>query len=103
MKTSTLPPGWSGRRRTLSIVWRHPGAEDDTWRAVRRLLMTEPEAGSLLPASAVESLGQLIGCDGFGIGEADRTGYVLQAMTVPSGGIVARDISDRGGVKDSVA
>ena len=51
--------------------------------AVHRLLMAEPEAGVMLPSSAVEALGRLIGYDGFGIGESDRTGYCYRIMTVP--------------------
>jgi DNA-binding CsgD family transcriptional regulator len=51
--------------------------------AVHQLLMAEPEAGAMLPSSAMQSLGRLIGSDGFGIGESDRTGYCFQIMTVP--------------------
>jgi DNA-binding CsgD family transcriptional regulator len=51
--------------------------------AVHRLLMAEPEAGAMLPSSAVESLARLIGCDGFGIDQTDRTGYRLRQQTFP--------------------
>jgi hypothetical protein len=38
---------------------------------MRRLLLAEPEPDALLPHAAVESLTDLIGCDGFGSLEAD--------------------------------
>ena len=57
--------------------------DDHMQWAVRRLLMSEPEAGVMLPSSALESLGRLIGCDSFGIGETDRTGYSLRRVRFP--------------------
>ena len=41
--------------------------------AVRRLLMAEPEAGAMLPSSAMDALVQLVGCDRYGIGEIDTS------------------------------
>ncbi len=49
-------------------------------QAVRRLLMVEPEPGSVLPRPAVDALVQLIGCDRFGGNEADRTGYSIRGF-----------------------
>ena len=51
---------------------------------VRRLLTAEPEAGSLLPETALHAIGQLVGCDYSGISETDRTGYRLRGLTFPS-------------------
>jgi DNA-binding CsgD family transcriptional regulator len=57
---------------------------DRTQSAVRRLLVAEPEAGSLLSDGAMRALGQLVGCDGFGVFEADDTGLCLRQATFPS-------------------
>ena len=57
--------------------------DNRTQSAVRQLLMAEPEPGVMLPSPAVESLVRLIGCDGFGVGESDRTGYCFRIVTVP--------------------
>lgn len=58
--------------------------EDRTVAAVRRLLVAEPEAGSLLPDTALRALHQVVGCDVFGIAEADQTGYRLRGLNFPS-------------------
>lgn len=58
--------------------------DDRTRLGVRRLLMAEPEAGSLLPDTALHAIGQLVGCDYFGISETDRTGYRLRGLTFPA-------------------
>ena len=54
-----------------------------TQSAVHRLLMAEPETGAMLPASALEAVGQLVGNDGFGIAEADSGGRCLREITFP--------------------
>lgn len=51
--------------------------------AVHRLLMAEPESGAMLPAAALEAVGQLVGSDRFGIAEADRSGFCLRETTFP--------------------
>lgn len=56
---------------------------DRTQSAVHRLLLAEQEPGALLPSSAVEPLGRLIGCDWWGVGEADGTGYGLRVVEFP--------------------
>jgi DNA-binding CsgD family transcriptional regulator len=50
---------------------------------VRRLLLAEPDNDALLPSSAIEALTQLIGCDGFGVVEADNRGYLLRSQDFP--------------------
>ena len=57
--------------------------ESRTQSAIRRLLMAEPEPGTMLPTAALDALAQLVACDGFGIGEADRTGCLLWVATLP--------------------
>ncbi len=57
--------------------------DNRTQSAVRRLLMAEPVPGAMLPPTALDAAGQLIGCDGFGISKADRRGYSLQAASFP--------------------
>ncbi len=52
--------------------------------AIRRLLMVEPEPGSLLPDEALLALGQLVGCDVCGIDESDSTGLRLRYRVFPS-------------------
>jgi DNA-binding CsgD family transcriptional regulator len=51
--------------------------------AIRRFLMAEPEAHKLLPQPAVDALIQLIGCDRFGVCEADKTGYAFRRFALP--------------------
>jgi len=58
--------------------------EERTRLAVRRLLAAKPEAGSLLPDTALRAIGQLVDCDYMGISETDRTGYRLRELTFPS-------------------
>jgi DNA-binding CsgD family transcriptional regulator len=48
--------------------------------------MAEPEPGAMLPMDAIEALGDLIGADTFGIGEADRTGFQLRVQYYPDPG-----------------
>jgi len=57
--------------------------DDRMQSAVHRLLMAPPEAGSMLPSQALESLGRLVGSDRLGIAEADRSGYCLRIRTFP--------------------
>ena len=57
--------------------------QDRTQWAIHRLLAAEPEVGSLLPDTALQAIEHLVGCDLFGIGETDRTGYCLRALTFP--------------------
>jgi DNA-binding CsgD family transcriptional regulator len=52
--------------------------------AVRRLLLAEPEPDALLPRAAIEALPQLIGCDGFGVAEADGHGWLLRHLDLPT-------------------
>jgi DNA-binding CsgD family transcriptional regulator len=54
--------------------------------AIRRLLLAEPEPGAMLPQEAIEALGQLIGADLFGVGEADHTGCALRLRYYPDPG-----------------
>ena len=58
--------------------------EERTRLAVRRLLAEEPEAGGLLPVTAMRVFEHLVGCDFYGIGRYDRTGYRLQRLVFPS-------------------
>jgi DNA-binding CsgD family transcriptional regulator len=58
--------------------------QDRTLSAVRRLLVAEPEVGSLMPDTALRALHELIGCDAAGIGETDQTGYHLRGLSFPS-------------------
>ena len=51
--------------------------------AVRRLLMAEPEPGAMLPRQALHAVGQLVGCDAFGIGITDKAGFLLRETTFP--------------------
>lgn len=51
--------------------------------AVVGLLMAEPEAGALLPSTALESFGRLIRCDGYGVGESDSAGYCFRLVSFP--------------------
>ena len=62
--------------------------------AVRRLLMAEPEAGAMLPSSAMDALVQLVGCDRYGIGEIDNTGCALRLMHVPDEGPLDPQVCD---------
>jgi hypothetical protein len=62
--------------------------------AVHGLLAAEPDAGALLPSSALQSLGRLTGCDLLGIGECDRTGYCLRIMTLPHGEVRDPQVCD---------
>jgi DNA-binding CsgD family transcriptional regulator len=55
-----------------------------TLSAVRRLLVAEPEVGSLMPDTALWAIHEIIGCDAVGIGEADQTGYRLRQIDFPS-------------------
>jgi DNA-binding CsgD family transcriptional regulator len=48
--------------------------------------MAEPEPGEMLPDDAIEAAGALIGCDVFGIDEADHTGCALRGRHFPDGG-----------------
>jgi DNA-binding CsgD family transcriptional regulator len=57
--------------------------DNRTQSAIRRLLMAEPVPGAMLPPAAVEAAGQLVGCDLFGITEADRAGYRLRREIFP--------------------
>jgi len=57
--------------------------EDRAQSAIRRLLAVAPEAGRLLPDPALSAMTQLVGCDAFGIGETDETGYRLRQLTLP--------------------
>jgi len=54
-----------------------------TQSAVRRLLMSEPEPGAMLPREALQAVGQLVGCDVFGIGVSDRMGFLLRETSFP--------------------
>lgn len=58
--------------------------ENRAQSAIRRLLMLEPEPGSLLPDEALLALGQLVGCDVVGVGESDNTGLRLRYRVFPS-------------------
>ena len=53
--------------------------DNRTQSAIHRLLMAEPESGTLLPATALEAVGQLVGSDRYGIAEADESGYCLRS------------------------
>ena len=57
--------------------------DNRTQSAIHRLLMAEPESGTLLPAPALEAVGQLLGSDRYGIAEADSSGYCLRSATFP--------------------
>jgi len=57
-----------------------------TQTAIRRLLMAEPEPGSMLPLDAIEAAAELIGCDEVGVDEADNTGYALRGVHFPDSG-----------------
>jgi DNA-binding CsgD family transcriptional regulator len=58
--------------------------ENPAQSAIRRLLMIEPEPGSLLPDQALLTLGQLVGCDQVGVNESDNTGLLLRYRVFPS-------------------
>ncbi len=50
---------------------------------VRRLLLAEPEPGSLLPRAVIDALAHLLPCDAIGVGEADAGGYRLRGYDLP--------------------
>ncbi len=53
--------------------------------AVRRLLMAEPEPGTLVPRDALDALMDLIGSNCFWFTETDRTGWRLRGHQFPAG------------------
>ena len=48
--------------------------------------MAEPEPGAILPSDAIDALGDMIGADFFGVGEADDTGCLLRVKYFPDPG-----------------
>jgi len=48
--------------------------------------MAEPEPGAILPSDAIDALGDMIGADLFGVGEADDTGCLLRVAYFPDPG-----------------
>jgi hypothetical protein len=52
---------------------------------LRRLLLTEPEPGEVLPRTGVDALTRLVGCDSCGMAEADEAGHALRVHHFPHG------------------
>jgi DNA-binding CsgD family transcriptional regulator len=48
--------------------------------------MAEPDPGAMLPSDAIDALGEMIGADLFGVGEADDTGCQLRVTYYPDPG-----------------
>lgn len=51
--------------------------------AVRRIMLAEPEPGTVLPPSAIRALTDLVGCDAFEVVEVDQSGWLMNAVTFP--------------------
>lgn len=72
-----------GEESTFLEVYMDLLLDNRAQSAIQCLLMAEPERGAMLPATALEAVGRLVGSDRFGIAEADSFGFCLREITFP--------------------